>query len=61
MGFFELGHTLGMSFGPLLGGILLDTFPADPIFIWGTVASLMVMAEVGYYWWGNRAFSEGKN
>ena len=54
MGFFELGHTMGMSFGPLMGGILLDAFPTSPLFIWGTIAALMFAAAVGFYWWSRR-------
>jgi len=54
MGFFELGHTLGMSFGPLMGGFLLDTFPKEPLFIWGTIATAMFIAAVGFYLWGRR-------
>ena len=54
MGFFELGQTLGMSFGPLLGGILLDSFPADPWFIWGTIAFVSFVAAVGFRGWGRQ-------
>ncbi|MFC1953665.1 MDR family MFS transporter [Chloroflexota bacterium] len=57
MGFFELSHTLGMSLGPLVGGILLDVFPTDPRFIWGTIASMMFAAALGFQWWGRRATS----
>jgi len=52
MGFFGLSQTLGMSFGPLLGGILLDAFPTNPWPIWGTIASVMLVAAVGFQWWG---------
>ena len=52
MGFFGLSQTLGISFGPLLGGVLLDAFPADPLFIWGTIASVAFITAVGFYWWG---------
>lgn len=54
MGFFGLSQFLGIALGPLLGGILLDVFPADPLFIWGAIASLGFAAAIGYYWWGVR-------
>ncbi len=57
MGFFELSHTLGMSLGPLAGGILLDVFPTNPQFIWGPIASVMFAAAVGFHWWGRLAAS----
>jgi predicted MFS family arabinose efflux permease len=52
MGFFGLSDILGMSLGPLVGGILLDVFPTGPQFIWGTVAFLAFMAAVGFHRWG---------
>ncbi|MDO9579067.1 MAG: MFS transporter, partial [Bacteroidales bacterium] len=38
MGFYELSHTLGLTAGPLLGGLLLDSFPTDSRAIWGIIA-----------------------
>lgn len=52
MGFFGLSQTLGMSLGPLLGGVLLDTFPTDPRFIWGAIAFVAFVAAVGFQRWG---------
>ena len=52
MGFFGLSQTLGISLGPLVGGVLLDAFPGDPWFIWGTIASISFVAALGFYWWG---------
>ncbi|MGB2799277.1 MAG: MFS transporter [Dehalococcoidia bacterium] len=52
MGFFGLSQTLGISLGPLVGGVLLDAFPGDPWFIWGTIASIAFVAALGFYWWG---------
>ncbi len=57
MGFFELAEMMGMSAGPLVGGILLDVFPTDPPFIWGTIASGVFVAAVGFYVWGRRTAS----
>ncbi len=52
MGVFGLTQILGMAIGPLLGGILLDAFPATPFAIWGIIAFLGVLAASGYYLWG---------
>ena len=52
MGFFGLSDILGMSFGPLIGGILLDVFPTGPCFIWGTIAFLAFLAAAGFHRWG---------
>jgi len=54
MGVFGLAQILGIAIGPLLGGILLDAFPIDPLLIWGIIAFLGIGAAVGYYWWGTR-------
>ena len=54
MGIFGLAQILGIAIGPLLGGILLDTFPATPFAIWGIIALLGVLAASGYYLWGMR-------
>jgi len=52
MGFYGLSQTLGVSFGPLLGGVLLEAFPNNPHFIWGTIASVAFVAAAGFRWWG---------
>ncbi|MCK5608984.1 MFS transporter [Candidatus Pacearchaeota archaeon] len=52
MGFFGLSQILGIAFGPLLGGILLDVFPTNSLLIWGVIASLGFAAAIGFYWWG---------
>lgn len=52
MGFFGLSEILGISIGPLIGGILLDAFPTDPRFIWGAIAFLAFAAAVGFRRWG---------
>lgn len=52
MGFFGLSQTLGISFGPLLGGVMLDSFPTNPPLIWGMVALVAFIAAAGFYRWG---------
>ncbi len=52
MGFFGWGETLGMSFAPLAGGILLDFFPTSPNSVWSPIAALAFIAVFGFYWWG---------
>jgi len=52
MGFFGWSETLGMSFAPLVGGVLLDVFPTNPGLVWGTIAILAFVAAIGFYWWG---------
>ena len=54
MGVFGLSETIGIAVGPLLGGILLDAFPFDPRLVWAPIASLALIAAVGYYWWARR-------
>lgn len=49
MGFYELSHTLGFTAGPLLGGILLDSFPTDSWPIWGIIAFIALLAGTGFY------------
>jgi len=54
MGLFGLSQTIGMAVGPLLGGILLDAFPSDLKLVWAPIASIALIAAIGYYWWGRR-------
>jgi len=54
MGVFGLSETIGIAMGPLLGGILLDAFPSDLRFVWAPIASIALIAAVGYYWWARR-------
>ena len=54
MGFFGLSETIGMSMGPLVGGLLLDAFPSDLRLVWAPIASIALIAAVGYYWWARR-------
>ena len=49
MGFFGLSEMLGISGGPLVGGILLDAFPTDARPIWGTISLLSFASAAAYY------------
>lgn len=55
MGFFALSQTLGFSLSPLFGGVLLDIFPAEPRLLWGIIASVGIVAAIGFYGWGKMA------
>jgi MFS family permease len=52
MGFYGLSETLGTSFGPMLGGYLLDAFPTGPVVIWGIICGIALAAGLGFYAWG---------
>lgn len=52
MGFFGLSQTLGISLGPLVGGVLLDAFPTRPLFIWGAIGACSLLAALGFHRWG---------
>jgi MFS family permease len=54
MGLFGLSQTVGIAIGPLIGGLLLDAFPVNPEFVWAPIASIALIAAIGYYWWGRR-------
>jgi predicted MFS family arabinose efflux permease len=54
MGLFGLSETTGIAIGPLLGGILLDAFPSDLRLVWAPIASIALIAALGYYWWARR-------
>jgi predicted MFS family arabinose efflux permease len=57
MGLFGLSETTGVAIGPLLGGILLDAFPSDLRLVWAPIASIALIAAMGYYWWARRSRS----
>ena len=60
MGFFGLSQSLSMSLSPLVGGVLLDVFPLQPWFIWGTICAIALIAAAGFKWWDNtRRIREG--
>jgi MFS family permease len=51
MGILGLCATVGSSFGPLLGGFLLDKFTVSPMLIWGPVALPAFIAAIGFILW----------
>jgi len=54
MGVYGLSQTVGIAIGPLLGGVLLDAFPLNPELVWAPIASIALIAALGYYWWARR-------
>ncbi|MFA6347232.1 MAG: MFS transporter [Dehalococcoidales bacterium] len=56
MGTFSLSETLGHATGPIVGGVLMDVFPKDPIFIWGGLGAFALAAAIGFLWWGKRFY-----
>ncbi len=54
MGLFGLSETIGFAVAPVLGGILLDAFPASPELVWPPLASIAFVAAIGYLWWARR-------
>lgn len=48
LGFFNLSHSLGWSFAPLIGGVLLDTFSGMSYYIWGIICAFAVCAAIGF-------------
>ncbi len=54
MGFYGLSETIGISTGPLVGGLLLDAFPSDTRLVWGPISLIALVAAVGYYYWNRR-------
>ena len=52
MAFFSLSETMGWALGPLIGGILLDIFPSQPLYVWGTISMLAFAGAIGFQRWG---------
>jgi len=53
-GLFGLMQTLGISLGPLVGGIAFDHLRAEPLLMWGTMAAGMVLVGIAYARFGRR-------
>lgn len=52
LGFFNLSRSLGWSFAPLVGGVLLDTFTGKNIFIWLIIACFAISSALGFTFFG---------
>jgi MFS family permease len=48
MGVFGIFNSFGWSIGPLVGGVLLDLAAGRPRLLWGVIASLTVLAAIGF-------------
>ena len=57
MGFSGLSQTIGFSFAPLFGGVLLDAFPTEAKLLWGIIALVGLMPAFGFIWWGRKKFN----
>ena len=55
-GFFGISETLGVAFGPFMGGVLLDVFQTNNFIIWTIISLFAVLAAIGFVFWG-RLFS----
>jgi MFS family permease len=51
MGVYGLCQTTGWSAGPLLGGYLLDKYPASPLFLWGPISLCSFFAGLIFAVW----------
>jgi MFS family permease len=54
MGMFGFFQTGGWSFGPTVGGILLDLFPTRPLFTWGFIGGIALTAAALYLRFGRQ-------
>ncbi|HWV38400.1 MAG TPA: MFS transporter [Vulgatibacter sp.] len=53
-GLFGLMQTLGISLGPLVGGIAFDHLRTEPLLLWGALAAGMVLLGIAYSRFGRR-------
>jgi MFS family permease len=61
MGILGLCGTIGNSFGPLLGGFLLDRFPNSTLLVWGPLSLPAFLAAVGFLIWRGYSRTEVNN
>jgi MFS family permease len=54
MGIFSFFEAGGWSLGPLYGGWYLDHLADEPAFAWLLIASLALVAALGFAWFGKR-------
>jgi predicted MFS family arabinose efflux permease len=48
MAFYGLSDAMGMAIGPLIGGMLLDAFPGQPLLVWGPMLVLALASAIGF-------------
>jgi len=53
-GLFGLAQTLGVSLGPLVGGLAFDHLRTEPLVMWGLMAAGMVLVGLAYSRFGRR-------
>jgi len=53
-GLFGLVQSVGVSIGPLLGGVVYDGLRADHLAMWGIFAAGMAVVAATYAWFGRR-------
>lgn len=51
LGMLGLCGMVGSSFGPLLGGYLLDRFTTNPLWVWGPISLPAFLAAIGFVLW----------
>jgi MFS family permease len=50
MGIYGFAVTIGWSFGPAVGGALLDIAKPHFVYTWSTISLFAVMAAIGFGW-----------
>ncbi len=58
MGIFGFFVASGWSFGPMYGGFLLEQFTGNPLVAWMLIASLGIVAGIGYMFLGKKLSKE---
>ncbi|MGQ9664093.1 MAG: MFS transporter, partial [bacterium] len=59
MAFYNLTQTFGWAFGPLLGGILLDTFTGRNPMVWVFVSMLAIASAFGFIFYKKSELKNG--
>jgi MFS family permease len=54
MGVYTFFTMTGWSLGPLYGGWFLDNFKTQPQLAWLMIASIALVASLGFFWFGRR-------
>ncbi len=51
MGLLSFSQALATSVAPILGGVLLDVLPNNPLYFWGILSGLALTASLGFIVW----------